>query len=233
MSYEEIDRSIYGNDVFTNGAEGRYAKAKARATTDDPMDGTVKKTEKKKKAPKADNPPEPAAEGDSAQTEEKTKTKKKTRKVEENGEALNGAEMPKAVAEADGEATAAKPKKKKAPKHESNTENIDPVVTDGIDEPVRKKKSKAPKATPMEEDLPTVVDLEPTAEFVPKVKKSKKAKQPKTTGDSATENFDDAQAQNPDSMYNATTGMNRFIYLNNQISIKNVRTVTFVLLEFV
>ena len=213
MSYEEIDKSVYGNDVFTNGAEGRYAKAKARATTDDPMDGTVKKSEKKKKAPKADaipadNPPEPAAEGDSAPTEEKTKTKKKSRKVEENGEALNGTEMATAVAEAEGEATTAKPKKKKAPKHESNTENIDPVVPDGIDEPVKKKKSKAPKATTAEEDLPTVGDLESTTEPVPKVKKSKKAKQPKTTSDSAAENFDDAQSHNPDSMYNTTTGMN-------------------------
>ncbi len=157
MSYEEIDRSVYGNDVFTNGAEGRYAKPNNTS-------------EKKKRAPKA---PATTTDDTTEQKEEVVKTKKKSRKAQENGE-----EPIETVPSVDGE-TVVKPKKKRAPKIESNNENIDPIPEVG-EEPVKKKKSKTPKTTPIDEDSQILDnsinnELEPTI----KVKKSKKHKAPK------------------------------------------------------
>ncbi|UJR36643.1 hypothetical protein I4U23_029361 [Adineta vaga] len=174
MSYEEIDKSVYGADVFTNGAKGRYAKA-------EPVGELLTKTgEKKKRAPKIGD--ELVENG---HTEEAVKAKKKSRKVHETGvtqdEIENSQSMPAA---ADGEA-AVKPKKKRAPKAESNIENIDPIPTTET-EPVKKKKSKAPKVPTTEEDFQmndnsSINQLDPTTEMTPKVKKPKKRKTPKTT----------------------------------------------------
>jgi len=211
MSYEEIDRANYENDVFTGGAEGRYAKPKATS-------------EKKKRAPKA---PTEDKTDENGQTDELVKTKKKTSKTHENGAA--------AAATADGEETV-KPKKKRAPKIESNDENLNPVdTTEGepakkkkakapkvesndenlnpIDtpeggEPVKKKKIKAPKSAPIDgeaaplDEGSNVNDLETPV----KVKKSKKVKKPKATTD---ETFDDMQTND----YSGNLGMYLFIEL--------------------
>lgn len=160
MSYEEIDRSVYGNDVFTNGAEGRYAKPK-------------EKSEKKQRAPKA------PSNDSSGQVEEVVKSKKKSRKTEDNGAIPDDEGASKIVPSADGE-TSTKPKKKRAPKIESNNENIDPIPIDE-EAPVKKKKSKAPKPTSIDDIPPalddfTIDDLDSSTVKVKKVKKSKKSK---------------------------------------------------------
>ena len=164
MSYEEIDRSVYSNDVFTNGAEGRYTKPKEKSV-------------KKQRAPKvANNDPV-------EQIEEVVKTKKTSRKTEDDGAVLDDGEASQIFPSANGETTI-KPKKKRAPKIESNNENIDPIPT-GSDTPVKKKKSKAPKATTID-DVPAMLEDAPIDDFDPstvKVKKSKKSKKSKTTSD--------------------------------------------------
>lgn len=170
MSYEEIDRSAYGNDVFTNGAEGRYAKPK-------------EKSQKKQRAPKVpDNDPV-------EQAEEGVKTKKKSRKTVDDGVIHNDGDAAQIVSSADGE-TAVKPKKKRAPKIESNNENIDPIPP-GDEAPVKKKKPKAPKITSID-DIPPVLEDVPIDDLEPstgKVKKAKKSKKSKTT----TDVFNDGQ----------------------------------------
>lgn len=215
MSYEEIDRTNYENDVFTGGAEGRYAKPKATS-------------EKKKRAPKV---PTEDKTDENGQTDEVVKTKKKTTKTHENGGAA--AAVATADGGGDGEETV-KPKKKRAPKIESNDENLNPVdTTEG--EPVKKKKAKAPKVESNDENLNPVDTPEgepvkkkktkapksaPTdGEAAPldegsnlndletpvKVKKSKKVKKPKATTD---ETFDDMQTND----YSSNLGMYVFIY---------------------
>jgi hypothetical protein len=51
MSYEEIDKSVYGTDVFTNGVNSRYAKPKLRSTND-ASETAIKTGEKKKRSSK-------------------------------------------------------------------------------------------------------------------------------------------------------------------------------------
>ena len=46
MSYEEIDKTTVGNDVFTNGAEGRYAKPNPSKRIDN-LENSMKTNEKK------------------------------------------------------------------------------------------------------------------------------------------------------------------------------------------
>ncbi|CAF1030993.1 unnamed protein product [Adineta ricciae] len=171
MSYEEIDKSVYGTDVFTNGAKGRYAKPEL-------INGeSSKKTgERKKRAPKVTD-----ELTENGQTEEVVKSKKKSHKVPENGKVQDNIDISQLTPSADGE-TVAKPKKKRAPKAESNIENIDPSQISET-EPTKKKKAKAPKVPATEDDFQindsTQLDL--SIEMAPKVKKSKKHKTPKTT----------------------------------------------------
>jgi hypothetical protein len=204
MSYEEIDKSVYGNDVFTNGTEGRYTKPKA----------TSEKTgDKKKRIPKVATPPkttdDPIEQSyENGHTDEAVKTKKKSRKTHENGETKNGEETGLALASADGE-TAVKPKKKRAPKIESNNENIDPVPTTTADEePVKKKKSKTPKSTPTKENS-TINELDPSAEKTTKVKKQKKHKAPKISTDPSADTFNDVQINSYDE-YSTNQGIYLF-----------------------
>ena len=132
---------------------------------------------KKQRAPKvANNDPV-------EQIEEVVKTKKKSRKTEDDGAVLDDGEASQIFPSANGETTI-KPKKKRAPKIESNNENIDPIPT-GSDTPVKKKKSKAPKATTID-DVPPMLEDAPIDDFDPstvKVKKAKKSKKSKTTSD--------------------------------------------------
>lgn len=170
MSYEEIDKNTYSKDVFTGGAEGRYTKAKAPIA-----DTTEKKPEKKKKAPKIDAEVKPADE-QTTETIEKPKTKKKPRASEENT-------IEPGTSETNGDTTV-KPKKKRAPKMETDLENIDPVVASEApvttDEPVKKKKAKAPKASAIVEDIPQTdppvsnAYEEPIGDIVAPQSKSKK-----------------------------------------------------------
>jgi len=206
MSYEEIDKSVYGKDVFTNGAEGRYAKAKP---TPEP---SVKTGEKKKRAPKipstvGDDPSELSYEN--RQTDEGVKTKKKSRK---NGETQNEDEISQSVLSADSEAVV-KSKKKRGTKAESNTENIDPIPTTDV-EVVKKKKTKASKSTPTEDDYQlidssTINELEPSTAMTPKVKKPKKHKTPKTP----TDTFDGTQADNYSEYTNSGIYLLKYIYV--------------------
>jgi hypothetical protein len=196
MSYEEINKSVYGNDVFTNGAEGRYTKPKATSETSD------KNGEKKKRAPKApvsttDDPTEHPYEN--GHTDETVKTKKKNRKTHENGEIQNGEETSQVIPSVDGE-TVVKTKKKRAPKIESNNETIDlmPITEE---EPIKKKKSKTPKSTPIDEDFEiiensTINELEPSTEVTTKIKKSKKRKTPKTSTDPSADTLQDVETNN-------------------------------------
>ncbi|CAF1081396.1 unnamed protein product [Adineta steineri] len=189
MSYEEIDKSVYSNDVFTNGAKGRYSKAEHTSET------STKTGEKKKRAPKiptsaVDDSAEHPYE--SAYTDEVVKTKKKSRQTHENSGIENEPEASQPTPSMDGEPVV-KIKKKRAPKVEANIENIDPLPTDEV-EPVKKKKSKAPKAVPTDGDFqttdnPTMNELDPTAEMTPKVKKPKKHKSNKSI-DPSIDTFD-------------------------------------------
>ena len=113
----------------------------------------------------------------------------------------------------DGEASV-KPKKKRAPKVESNNENIDPVPAEE-EQPVKKKKSKTPKTTPIDDDgqIPdnsTINELDPSAETTPKVKKPKKHKTPKIIDPADT--FNDVQTNNYDE-YSTNQGIYLFIYI--------------------
>jgi hypothetical protein len=207
MSYEEIDKSVYGTDVFTNGVNSRYAKPKLQSTND-ASETAVKTGEKKKRSSKVSA----SAVGDSAEqlhengyTDEAVKTKKKSRKTNEDGATLNEDETSQAASTVDGD-TAAKTKKKRTPKVESNNENIDPVPIPTTEEvPVKKKKSKTPKTTSVEGDV-QIIDgstlNEPEA--APKVKKPKKSKTPKATTDDPE--------QNDNYEYATTSGIYLFIY---------------------
>jgi len=199
MSYEDIDKPVYGNDVFTNGAEGRYAKAKPPS-------------EKKKRTPKVvppttDNKNEHPYEN--GHYDEVVKTKKKNRKTHQNGETHNeGEENSQVAPSADGE-TVVKPKKKRPPKAESNNENIDPIPITTGEEPVKKKKSKKPKSTLIDGDSQLIEDsitneLEPTT----KVKKSKKHKTPKISADTFVDIHTDISNE-----YSTNPGIYLFIYL--------------------
>jgi hypothetical protein len=204
MSYEEIDKSMYGTDVFTNGVNSRYAKPKLAATTDT-GDTSVKNGEKKKRSTKVTSSTVDESV-ENGHTDDAVKTKKKTRKTHENGATQNDEETAQAAPADDGEASV-KPKKKRAPKVESNNENIDPVPAEE-EQPVKKKKSKTPKTTPIDGDgqIPdslSINELDPSAEATPKVKKPKKSKTPKTT----TDTFDDANE------YSTNQGIYLFIYI--------------------
>ncbi|CAF3394433.1 unnamed protein product [Rotaria sp. Silwood1] len=185
MSYEEIDRSVYGKDVFTNGAEGRYAKPKP-TSTNDASEISIKTSTTKKRAPKAtsisttDNPTEEPYENE--YNDEVVKTKKKTRKVHENGETQNEDEISQINSTIDGEIIV-KSKKKRASKIDLNNENIDSIpipttATTTIEKPVKKKKSKAPKSISLEEDFQmldnSLMDELDEAATEKKVKKTKK-----------------------------------------------------------
>jgi hypothetical protein len=218
MSYEEIDRSVYGKDVFTNGAEGRYAKAKR---TPEP---SIKTGEKKKRAPKipssiADDPSEHSYE--TRHTDEGVKTKKKSRKNHENGETQNEDENSQSVLSADSEAVV-KSKKKRGTKAESNTENIDPIPTTDA-EPVKKKKTKAPKPTDDDYQLvdsSTINELEPSTAMTPKVKKPKKHKTPKTP----TDTFDGTQADNYSEYTNSGIYLLKYIYVLHFLKLNTFTT---------
>ncbi|UJR09486.1 hypothetical protein I4U23_013724 [Adineta vaga] len=89
----------------------------------------------------------------------------------------------------------AKPKKKRAPKAETETNE-----NNGTDEPIKKKKSKAPKVAPIDDEFhmieATAVDeIEPYVETKPKVKKSKKSKTPSKP---RSDSFEDVQVTNLD-----------------------------------
>jgi hypothetical protein len=187
MSYEEIDKSLHGNDVFTSGAEGRYSKPK----------DTV---EKKKRAPKVPVPTTDEQPNDNGHTDEVVKTKKKSRNT---GEIPNEEETSQVVITTDTE-TVVKPKKKRAPKVESNNENIDPIPEEA---PVKKKKSKAPKSTPIDEDS-QMIDTSPNNELEPpmKVKKSKKNKTSKASTDPSVDTFNDMQT-NDSNEYSTNPGI--------------------------
>jgi hypothetical protein len=126
---------------------------------------------------------EPYENGDADQT---VKTKKKSRKTNEDGATLNEDETSQAASTADGDTTA-KTKKKRTPKVESNIENIDSVpIPTTEEEPVKKKQSKTPKTTSIEGDVQIIDDStlnEP--EVTPKVKK---CKTPKATTDDLEQN---------------------------------------------
>lgn len=200
MSYEEIDRSAYGDDVFTGGAEGRYTKATSTS-------------EKKKRAPKtpASTTNEPVEQPyENGHYDEVVKTKKKSRKTQ------NEDEPSEVVPPADGE-TVVKPKKKRAPKVETNNENIDPIPASTGEQPVKKKKSKTPKSTPIDENGETVeistlneFELSTETPTTTKVKKSKKHKTPKTSTDPTA---DDTQT-NDFNDYSTNPGiyLNKYIY---------------------
>lgn len=208
MSYEEIDRDSYGTDVFTNGVEGRYTKPKSTTANST----TEKKRSSKTSTAVADN--QNAQSYENGSSDGVVKTKKKTRKVQENGETQNEYESAKADPPINDDETAVKPKKKRAPKVQSNNENIDPLPTTAEAEPVKKKKTKAPKLPTMEEDI-QVIDSVPTDDFdqppieTPvKVKKPKKAKAPKV----ATESFDDGLINNSNGYANSS-GIYLFKYI--------------------
>ena len=141
MSYEEIDKTSIGADVFTGGAEGRYARP-SNTTTDASGEATVKK----KKAPKV---PSAAADSTGEPTVDKPKKEKKARKTEETGAAEGGGD---ALPAADGE-TVVKPKKKRAPKEEAPPEGTDATASVPAEaSTTKKKKSKAPKVTNLDGD---------------------------------------------------------------------------------
>ncbi|CAF0961309.1 unnamed protein product [Rotaria sordida] len=225
MSYEEIDRSSYGKDVFTNGAEGRYTRPKP-ISINGTLSHSIETSETKKRVPKAvlpttDNPTEELYENGHSDTI--VKTKKKTRKVHENGEIQNG----NTISEID--STIVKPKKKRAPKIDLNNENIDPMPTTATttttttEEPIKKKKSKVPKPISIEEefqliDTSTMNELEePSIEK--KVKKTKRHKTPKTST-KLIESFDDLQMNNLNE-HATNSGMYLFKYIYMFINFYN------------
>jgi hypothetical protein len=226
MSYEEIDKSVYGTDVFTKGAEGRYAKARNTVTNGTP-ETTVKSSERKKRAPKMtsattdDTTEQPYENG---HTDETPKTKKKSRKTQENGD-----DTSQAVQSVDGE-TVVKPRKKRAPKVESNDENINP--TPSTEEPVKKRKSKTPKSTGIEEDnqmvdISTTNELDLSTEATPKVRKPKKHRTPKPT----TDTLDEMQVNDSNELNSANPGINLFKYIYS-FTTKYVHHEFFELIEY-
>lgn len=230
MSYEEIDRSIYGKDMFTNGAEGRYAKPKSTLPNDE-LESAEKPTETKKKTKKialatTDNSTEQPSEN--GLSNGVVKAKKKTRKTVENGETQNDNENQVDLTVND--ETVAKPKKKRAPKVESTDENIDPVSTTNGEAPVKKKKAKAPKATTAEQDIQiidslTVNELEQVTTDTPvKVKKPKKSKAPKTSTEPSIDIYTDTNNSND---YATTSGIYLFKYINYLLVLFFIQLKTF------
>lgn len=192
MSYEEIDKASIGADVFTGGAEGRYARPSNTTT-----DATGETSVKKKKAPKV-----PAAVTDNAgePTVDKPKKEKKVRKTEETGVAEGGGNETPTTASAEGGETVAKPKKKRAPKDEAPAEGTDAAASVPADAPpTKKKKSKAPKVLDLDGDS-VVPESLPTddGETTIKVKKTKKSSRSKPSVDPV----DEVQINTTDDAYN-------------------------------
>jgi hypothetical protein len=213
MSYEEIDKALYKGDVFTQGAEGRYAKAKESAI-EPSKDAAVKKTEKKKNAPRVDatdvdETTASMADDNNNETVKVSKSKKTSRTKEDNGATVD---EQGAASTVDGtkDEKVTRPKKTRKIKVDNTTDSIDPVSSSTLDEPIKPKKVKTPKESKAVDDLQnveisTTSPVETSVETSTKVKKIKKAKQLQTSVDPLTEPLENMSAPNTETTYSSST----------------------------